>query len=135
MLAALLWAACVSSPHFVRTVTFKDSTRVERFQYGVSYYMKLMDVKVPVQFVVGAYPQHPEYCGWVVRNPKTAVIEVGYHDSPECQQLKPEWVSMHEACHLRMAHTMAPFDVSMPPDKKEQEVAECMKGYSGRTLR
>lgn len=130
LLALLVCANCTLS---VQTVTFKGN-RTERFLYGVAYYQKLADVKTRLAFMGGTYPGHDDYCAWVVRDPvEPRQTLIGVNDSnPLCQEYKPEWLALHEVCHLSMAHTAAPFDASMPPEAKEREVDECMRGYDAR---
>lgn len=131
MLLALL--VCANCALEVQTVTFKGN-RTERFLYGVAYYQKLSDVKTKLVFAEGEYPGHKDYCAWVVVDPvqpRQTIIGLGTAD-PRCQQYKPEWLALHEVCHLVMAHTSAPFDVSLPNEAKEQEVATCMRGYDAR---
>lgn len=124
----LLLAACALP---VQTVTFKGS-RTERFLYGVAYYQKLSGDNHRLVFEEKEYPGHPDYCAWVVRDPDLGIVIGLNKGNPRCLEFKPEWLSLHEVCHLRMQHTSSPFDVSMPPDQKEREVAECMKGYDAR---
>lgn len=128
--ALLVCAGCALR---VETVTF-PGTRTERFLYGVAYYQGLAGVERKLVFADGEFPNKPEYCAWVVRDPmQYGQTIVGLNTvSPRCRDYKPEWLALHEVCHLRMAHTNSPFDVSLSHEVKEREVAECMKGYDAR---
>jgi len=130
MLAIALLAAIAILP--VRTVTFKG-TRTERFHYGFGYYKQLAGVTTPTIFLApGPYPQHFDYCAWVIRDIETGTVKVGINDNPLCLPMKPEEMALHEVCHIRMAHTSAPFDNAMSLATKEAEVSECMKVYDAR---
>ena len=130
-LAVALLAAIAILP--VRTVTF-TGTRTERFHYGFRYYKQLAGVTTPTIFLApGPYPKHFDYCAWVVRDVETGAVKVGINnDNPLCLPMKPEEMALHEVCHLRMAHTSAPFDNAMSPATKEAEVSVCMKDYDVR---
>ena len=108
----LLLAACALP---VQTVTFKGN-RTERFLYGVAYYQKLSGDTHRLVFEEKEYPGHSDYCAWVVRDPDRGVVVGLNNGNPRCLGFKPEWLSLHEVCHLRMQHTSSPFDLSMPFD-------------------
>jgi hypothetical protein len=134
--AIVLTIATAPQSMWVRTVTFKDCSRVDRFRYGVAYYMKLAGVTKRVRFLPpGSYPGHPDYCAWVIRDAADGTALIGLNDqNPDCTHYKPEWLALHETCHLIMAHTSAPFDNAMSPMQKETEVDRCMRDYDGRTI-
>lgn len=126
--ALLICAGCALG---VQTVTFSGS-RTDRFLYGVAYYQELTNVKTKLVFADGEYPGRKNYCAWVVVDPmEYGQTIIGLNTkNPRCIHYKPEWLALHEICHLRMAHTRPPFDTTMPSKVKEKEAAECMRAYA-----
>lgn len=125
----VLLAACTIP---IQTVTFKG-TRTERFLYGVAYYQKVSDDKHKLVFEEGEFDGHSDYCAWVVRDPYLGDVVGLNNKNPRCQEYKPEWLALHEVCHLRMAHLEVIGTLSH--EKRESEVVECMRAYDARVDR
>jgi hypothetical protein len=115
----------------VRTVTYRGS-RYERFAEGVNYYSRELEIPQNVVIQHRSWPGK-DYCAWTMRD------TTGWHRSivalspvtPACSWYKPEWLALHEVCHLRLAHTSEPFATTLTNKQKEREVAICMKAYEG----
>jgi hypothetical protein len=132
----LMWGGRdkVSTPKF-------DGTSQERFAQGFKYYGQTMGLEGEFKLVLDAGP-HKKYCSDVQYVPLQRVpvvgfdaftLEGGYHlvrfydQTSACKRVKPEQWAMHEACHVRYAHTRPS---TLTPKQKEEEVEKCMKVYS-----
>lgn len=122
--------ACAILP--IQTVTFEGS-REQRFKSGIAYYAEKLDVPhTEFTFDILDYsPYNKNNCAWVVRDAYVwGLTHVGLsRKAPWCRSYKPEWLALHEVCHLRWAHTSPPFESTLTNNQKEAEVEICMRAY------
>lgn len=79
-------------------------------------------------------------CAWVRRGPTLSggyfspakIVYVGLsQDVEKCRHWTPQWLALHEMCHLRMMHLW----MSMPEEEMEGEVGKCVSWYQDRERR
>ncbi len=129
ILVLLGMSSCIYIQSGPWTPTF-DGNRFSRFKQGVLYYRQRMGITYSVEFVnehmVGL---RGRYCAWVRRDIfDNRLMVVGLSTDVECAA-KPEWYALHEACHMRMAHTDAAFENTLTHEQKEAEANRCMGWY------
>jgi hypothetical protein len=111
------------------TPTFRGS-HTERYIKAIHYYHKKMGLTQSYAFDIR--PSHPDFCAWVTPTGVPNMVHFGL--SLDCtNQLKPELLALHEACHVRYAHVSP--GIMLTADQKHEEVRSCMAMYSSKERR
>lgn len=108
-----------------------EGTRTERYTKALAYYRE----KMGIDYKLHVYPvsHHDSACAWVERVgsafPFVKDVRVGISDDPQCHSFRPEYMALHECCHLRMKHLESPILETMSNEEKHDEVRKCILWY------